>query len=349
MSILIQGVRAIDPSCGINTITDVYIEGTNVTIVAPNIKVSASVVIDGTGKLLIPGLIDIHAHLREPGREHKETIQTGGRAAAVGGFTSVCCMPNTLPALDSLETMAYVQHKALRSPVRIFPIAAITKGLKGQELTNAFALRTGGAVAFSDDGEPVMNTRLLYEALIQSKVHGAPIIVHCEDKFLSENGVMHEGEVSCSLGLPGIPAIAEESMIARDIALAQASKGHLHIAHVSTALGVSLIRQAKLAGIKLTAEVTPHHLTMTVDMVSSHSSLTKVNPPLRTKHDVQALREAIITGTIDCIATDHAPHSQEEKSMSYLQAPFGISGLETAFPMLMTELVLRGILSLEKL
>jgi len=294
-------------------------------------------------------VVDIHVHFREPGREHKETIASGCRAAAAGGFTSVCCMPNTLPPIDSVEAIEYVLNKAKQAVVECYPIAAITKGQQGQTLTEAAELKAAGAVAFSDDGEPVTNSLLLYQALLASKDHGLPIIVHCEDKQLAGKGAMHEGYRSALLGIPGIPAAAEDAMVARDLTLAEATGGRLHVAHVSTKGAITMIRQAKERGVQVTCEVTPHHLCLTHDAVSINDTNTKMNPPLRTHEDVQALRQALTDGVIDCIASDHAPHHRDEKAAAYKEAPFGIVGLETALPLMYTELVSSGLISIATL
>ena len=349
MKTLIKGARVIDPLHGIDTVEDVLINGNRIIQVGVNLIADDAEVIMAHGKLLVPGLIDIHVHLREPGREHKETIHSGCHAAAAGGFTTVCCMPNTLPPIDSASTVEYVLTKASTAAVNCHPIAAITVGQKGETLTNTKELQAAGAVAFSDDGEPVTNSRLLYEALLASKEHRLPIIVHCEDKHLAGKGAMHEGYRSTVLNIPGIPAAAEDAMVARDLTLAELSGGRLHVAHVSTQGAITLIRQAKERGVQVTCEVTPHHLCLTHDDVDMDDANTKMNPPLRTREDVDALLKALQDGTIDCIATDHAPHHRDEKAQGYREAPFGIVGLETALPLMVTELVLKNVVSLARL
>lgn len=346
---LIRGAQVIDPRQGLNDVCDVLIDGSTIGAVGANLQSDGAVVIDAHGKVLVPGLIDIHVHLREPGREHKETIRTGCQAAAAGGFTTVCCMPNTLPPIDTKETVQYVLAKADGAAARCHPIAAITVGQRGESLTNAKELKLAGAVAFSDDGEPVNNSRLLYEALLGSREHGLPIIVHCEDKHLAGKGAMHEGVRSRLLGLPGIPSAAEDAMVARDLCIAECTGGRLHVAHVSTAGAITLIRQAKERGVRVTCEVTPHHLCLTDEAVNHEDTNTKMNPPLRTARDVQALHQALQDGVIDCIATDHAPHHHDEKAQDYTSAPFGIVGLETALPLLITKLVQRNIITLDRL
>ena len=349
MKTLIKGARVIDPLHGIDTVQDVMVEGGRIAQVGADLAAENAAVVMAHGMVLVPGLIDIHVHLREPGREHKETIHSGCRAAAAGGFTTVCCMPNTLPPIDSASTIDYVLAKAATVPVNCHPIAAITLGQQGATLTDARELKAAGAVAFSDDGEPVSNSRLLYEALLASKEHGRPIIVHCEDKHLAGKGAMHEGYRSTVLNIPGIPAAAEDAMVARDLTLAELSGGRLHVAHVSTKGSITLIRQAKDRGVNVTCEVTPHHLCLTHDHVNIDDANTKMNPPLRTQDDVAELRKALQDGTIDCIATDHAPHHSDEKAQGYNEAPFGIVGLETALPLMITELVLTGVISLPRL
>lgn len=349
MKTLIVGARLLDPGNGVDKIADVLIADGKVTAIGQSLPHGDATVLDAREMVLTPGFVDIHVHLREPGREHKETVLTGCRAAAAGGYTTVCAMPNTLPPIDNADTVAYVVTKATLAPIRCYPIGAITVGQRGETLTRADELLSAGAVALSDDGEPVSNSRLLYQALVHSKSHGRPIIVHCEDKSLAGKGAMHEGDRSISLGLPGIPSAAEDSMVARDIALARATGGKLHIAHVSTAGSMLLIQQAKDSGLAVTCEVTPHHLVLTHDHITPEDANTKMNPPLRTLDDVEALRKALKEGYIDCIATDHAPHHCSEKALPYTQAPFGIVGLETAFPLLYTELVETELLTLSQL
>lgn len=362
----IKNGRIIDPSQNLDTTGDMLIREGRIQAIVSDIwsEVRADddglLVIDASGCIVCPGFVDLHAHLREPGYEDKETIATGTRAAAAGGFTTVCCMPNTNPAIDNLATLEHVRRVAeTTGSVRVLPIAAITKRREGNELAEMGELVRGGAVAFSDDGRPVPSSRIMRYALEYSTMLDRPIISHCEDLDLAKGGVMNEGVVATKLGLAGIPAAAEDIVVARDIALAEAVGGRLHIAHVSTRGSVELIRRAKDKGLAVTAEVTPHHLTLTEEWVAGrrggwglgslcnlgavapYDTNTKVNPPLRTSADVQALIQALRDGTIDAIATDHAPHTIVDKQCEYDLAEFGISGLETALGVLMT-LVHRG-------
>jgi len=361
--LLIHGGHIIDPSQGIDQIGDVLIaEGKIVQIgdtVAPNpslaVILSKAKNLDASGLTVCPGFTDLHCHLREPGFEEKETIATGTKAAAIGGFTTVCCMANTEPPLDIPVTVDWVKQKASRdSLVTLLPIGCITKGRKGEELTDMVELAEAGVVAFSDDGNTVASSQLMRRAMDYSRDLGLPVIDHCEDKALSDNGIINEGQMSAKLGIKGIPAAAEETMVARDLTLAKQTKARLHIAHVSTKGSVELIRHAKEEGILVTAEVTPHHLTLTEERITGKASNepfdtnAKVNPPLRTKEDVQALIEGLKDGIIDAIATDHAPHTLADKNCGLELAAFGISGFETAFGCLMS-LVHRGAVSLTQL
>jgi dihydroorotase len=306
----------------------------------------APTVLQAEGMIVCPGFIDLHCHLRQPGFEAKETIASGTMAAARGGFTTVCCMPNTNPPIDTEAVVEQVQMIAsAEAAVRVLPIGCITEGRSGKKLVGMSQLRKAGVVAFSDDGSPVWNSEIMRQALEQSKILDMPIIDHCDDLTLSGDGAMNDGMVASRIGYKGIPAAAEERMIARDIELAGLTGGRLHIAHVSTAGGVELIRKAKRQGINLTAEVTPHHLTLTEDMVITRGTSAKVSPPLRTEKDRNALVEALCEGVIDVIATDHAPHTEADKARSFEQAAFGISGLETALGSLMS-LVHRGEIDL---
>jgi dihydroorotase len=294
-------------------------------------------VFDAKGLVVCPGLIDLHSHLRDPGYEEKETIASGSRAAAKGGFTTIGCMPNTNPPLDSQTAIEYIKAKAAEEAViRVLPIGCISKGRKGKELTEMGELAAAGVIAFSDDGEPALNSYIMRQALDYSRAFGLPVTDHCEDTILTEGGQMNEGVVSAKLGLRGIPNAAEDIIVARDLALAELTGGWIHIAHTTTAGAVELIRRAKESGINITAEVTPHHLTLTEERVIGYDTNAKVNPPLRTEKDIKALIEGLNDNTIDIIATDHAPHTEGDKLCEFAKAPFGISGLETALGALMS-------------
>ena len=340
VSLLIRGGHIIDPSQGIDETGSLLIGegkvlwwgGGEITPPHPGYDV-----LHAEGLIVCPGFVDLHCHLRQPGFEEKETIATGTRAAARGGFTTVCCMPNTSPPLDSRSTIDYVKSKAANEgAVRVLPIGCISKGRAGEEPAELGELASIGAIAFSDDGDPLLNSRLMRQALDYSRDLDLPIIDHCEDTTLSKGGVMNEGVISTSLGLPGIPNAAEEIMVARDLALAQLTGGRLHIAHITTEGSVDLVRRAKEKGIRVTAEVTPHHLTLTEERVLGYDTNAKVNPPLRTRKDIQALIKGLNEGVIDFIATDHAPHTEADKQCEFVLAPFGISGFETALGSLMS-------------
>jgi dihydroorotase len=307
-------------------------------------------IIDADGAVVTPGLVDIHVHFREPGREDKETVLTGSRAAAAGGFTSVCCMPNTLPAIDNQETVKFVTSLAEKGDCKVYCIGAITKNRAGEELAEIGDLVKAGVVAISDDGEYLQNPGMMRRALEYSKMFDIPVISHAEDIYLAGDGVMNESFESSRLGMPGCPAVAEEIAIIRDIKLAGLTGGRLHVAHVSTAGGVEAIRRGKAEGVKVTAEVAPHHFTLTDNLIGERFDTNlRVNPPLRTEKDRQALIEGLIDGTIDCIATDHAPHTEEEKDVEFDRAPPGMIGLETSLGLAMTELANKGYLSIPDL
>jgi dihydroorotase len=353
--LLIRGGHIIDPSQGIDQVGDLLIAEGKIVQIGGTVILSKAQNLDATGLVICPGFVDLHCHLREPGFEDKETIATGTKAAAIGGFTTVCCMANTNPPLDSPSAIARVKRKASKdSLVAVLPIGCITRGRKGEELTDMAGLAEAGVAAFSDDGDPVASSQLMRRAMEYSRELGLPIIDHCEDKALSDNGIINEGQMSAKLGLKGIPAAAEEVMVARDLTLAKMTKSRLHIAHVSTKGSVELIRHAKEEGISVTAEVTPHHLTLTEERIAGESpnkpfdTNAKVNPPLRTKEDVQALIKGLKDGVIDAIATDHAPHTLADKNCAPELAAFGISGFETALGCLMS-LVHQGKISLTQL
>jgi len=294
-------------------------------------------VLDAKGLVVCPGLIDLHSHLRDPGYEEKETIASGSRAAARGGFTTICCMPNTNPPLDNQTAVEYIKSTAAaEGVVRVLPIGCISKGRKGKELAEMGELAAAGVIAFSDDGEPALNSYIMRQALDYSRAFELPITDHCEDTILTEGGQMNEGVLSAKLGLRGIPNAAEDIIVARDLALAELTGGWIHIAHTTTEGAVELIRRAKEKGINVTAEVTPHHLTLTEERVIGYNTNAKVNPPLRTERDIEALIQGLNDNTIDIIATDHAPHTEGDKLCEFALAPFGISGLETAFGSLMS-------------
>ena len=337
---LIQGGRLIDPVQRIDETGSLFISGGKITwlgkgeVTLPQPDYD---VLHAEGLIICPGFIDFHCHLRQPGFEEKETIATGTQAAARGGFTTICCMPNTNPPLDNQATIDYVKSTAAtEGVVRVLPIGCISKGRKGDELVDMGELASAGVIAYSDDGKPVASSRLMRQALDSSRAFGLPVIDHCEDSRLAEGGQMNEGIIATKLGLRGIPAAAEEIMVARDLALAQLTGARLHIAHVSTEGSVDLIRRAREKGIPVTAEVTPHHLTLTEEKVLGYDTNTKVNPPLRTKRDIQALIQGLNDHTIDIIATDHAPHTEADKRCDFALAPFGISGLETALGSLLS-------------
>jgi dihydroorotase len=353
-TIAIRGGRVIDPANGLDAVADVLTTDGRIAQVAPNAGKDTSETIDASGLVVCPGFVDIHTHLREPGFEHKETIATGTLAAARGGFTTVCAMPNTEPPIDSAGMIEFILRTAqTQGHVRVLPIACVTRGRAGRELADLAELAKAGAVAFSDDGASVANAHLMRRALEYAGMLGHPVIDHCEDAALSAGGVMHEGWVSTRLGLQGIPAAAEEAMVARDVALAEATGSHVHIAHVSTAGSVEMVRQAKARGVPVTAEVTPHHVTLTHETIIGSSEASgglaydtnaKVSPPLRMPADVAACVEGLRDGTIDCITTDHAPHAIQDKLCEFDAAAFGISGLETALGLSLTALPLEDAL-----
>lgn len=349
MKKIIKGGKVVDPSRGIYGIMDVYICNGIVKAVDKNIEAEDAEIINAHGKIVIPGLIDMHVHLREPGFEAKENIESGSRAAAAGGYTSVACMPNTNPVIDNKTVVRFIKDRAREvHKVNIYAIGAVTKGLKGEELAEMADMRAAGAVAFSDDGKPVMNSGLMRRALEYAAMFDVPIISHSEDTNLSADGVINEGRASAVLGLKGIPAAAEEVMVARDVILSEMTGSRLHIAHVSTKRSVEIIRRAKERGVKVTAEAAPHHFTLTEDSVMSFDTNTKVNPPLRSAEDVEAVKQGLKDGTIDAIATDHAPHTYEDKDTEYDNAAFGISGIETAIPLVVTYLINTGVLTLSQ-
>lgn len=345
MKLLIKGGRVVDPANDIDAVMDVMIEDGLIKAIEVNILDRDGIIIDAAGKIVCPGFIDMHVHLREPGFEYKEDIASGTRAAAAGGFTTICCMPNTDPVIDTAAVASFVRERAVRSGiVNVLPIGCISKQQAGKEITEMADLVAAGCVAVSDDGKPVSDASLMRNALEYAKMFDLPVLSHCEDRTLSRDGQMHEGYHSVIYGLKGIPAAAEEIMVARDIVLAELTGGNVHICHASTRGSMDLIREAKARGLNVTCEVTPHHLVLTDEIVGDYDTDTKVNPPLRSSEHLEALRAALQDGTVDCIATDHAPHHFESKDCEYDLASFGISGLETAVAVIMDALVSKDIL-----
>jgi dihydroorotase len=349
--ILIQGGRVIDPSRGSDGVADVYLTDGRVAGVGRNIAgEEGTLVIPAAGKVVAPGLIDLHVHLREPGQEDLETVATGAMAAAAGGFTAVCAMPNTDPVVDNQGTVGFIVSQAQRAAkARVYPIGAISLGQKGEKLAEFGELVGAGAVAVSDDGKPVMSSHLMRTALEYARTFSIPVADHCEDLALAQGGAMHEGIVATRLGLKGIPAAAEEIMVARDIILAELTGGHVHLCHMSTRGSVELIRRGKERGIRVTAEATPHHFSLTHDACEGYNTNAKMNPPLREDADREAVRQALRDGTLDVIASDHAPHHYDAKEREFDDAPNGILGLETALGLAISELVETGLMSLSDL
>lgn len=348
-SLVIKGARLVDPANGLDHTTDITVENGLITSIGEAPAGFKGEIIAGSGWVVTPGFFDLHVHLREPGYEHKETVQTGCLAAAAGGFTGIACMPNTNPAIDNPGLVDFVRGQADGYPVEVHPIAATTKGRKGETLTEMSELMSVGVRAFSDDGSPVASADVMRRALEYAGMLGAVVIEHCEEPSLTAGGIMHEGADSTRLGLVGWPSIGEEIALQRNIFLAQFTGGRLHAAHVSTAHGVEMIREAKKRGIDVTAEATPHHLSLDCSLLSSYSADFKVNPPLRENKDIEALIKGLADGTIDCIATDHAPHQEDEKEVELAAAPFGMLGLETAFAVVYTHLVKQHRLSFDRL
>ncbi|MDO4551811.1 MAG: dihydroorotase [Planctomycetia bacterium] len=344
-TILITNGRVIDPSQNMDRITNILIENGRIT--AYDIQPSGRErEIDASGMIVAPGLVDLHVHLREPGGEDAETISSGTEAAINGGYTSIACMPNTTPPTDTQAAVEYIKAQAARADrCNVYPVACISKNREGKELSEMGQLAAAGAVGFTDDGSCVSNAELMRRALEYAKMFDLPVMSHAEDEHLSLQGVMHEGLTSVRLGLRGIPSAAEDVITGRDIILSEYTHGRLHLMHVSTKTSVALIRNAKLHGVPVTAEVTPHHLTLTDDLLESYDTNLKMNPPLRDKSDVAACIQGLLDGTLDCISTDHAPHAREKKEREFDFAPFGVTGLETALGVISTYLVKPGILT----
>jgi dihydroorotase len=351
-TICIQGGTVIDPG-HVNGRADVFIKNGKIVEVGYPLKHSLKedafvTILDASGWIVAPGLVDLHCHLREPGFEYKETIQTGSASAVAGGFTSICCMPNTQPVNDNAAITKFMLTKGQEAgKARVFPIGAITKNSDGEELANIGELVEAGCIAISDDGRPVMNSLVMRRALEYAKAFGVPVIDHCEDLHLTDGGCMNEGVVSTELGMPGIPDASEEVMVARNLALADLTGVCVHLAHLSTARSVELVRHAKAQGLPVSAEVCPHHFSITEEAVRGYKANAKMNPPLRTAEDMGALRQGLVDGTIDVIATDHAPHAIQEKQLEFDAAPFGIVGFETALPLTL-RLVQENVLSMEQ-
>lgn len=348
-SYLFKHAHVIDPVTGLDGERDILVVDGVIDRIAESIGTTAAETVDLTGAVAAPGFCDMHVHFREPGFEYKESLLTGARSAAAGGFTAVACMPNTNPVIDTAEVVEALKARSANLPVDIRFIGAVSRGREGKELAPMAELARAGVVGFSDDGSPVFNTRLLRIALEYARMFDLPVIQHAEDPYLFEGGAMNEGYMSTVLGLPGIPSLSEDTIVQRDIAIAEYVDGHYHVAHLSTAGAADAVRRAKERGLNVTCEVTPHHFTLTDEAVRGYDTNTKMNPPLRTMDDVIALKEALRDGVIDAIATDHAPHGCDEKQVEYIYAPFGIIGLETAIGLAVRELVVPGYLSLHEM
>ena len=350
MSIVIKNGRVIDPASGTDRVCDVLIAEEKIAAVGDNLSHAGAEVFDASGLVVAPGFIDMHVHLREPGFEHAETIESGSRAAAAGGFTSICCMPNTKPVNDSVTVTSYIVERARRyAAVNVFPIGAITKGSLGEELAAIGAMKAAGAVAISDDGRPVMNSLVMRRAMEFAKAYGLPVIDHCEDLNLSAGGDMHEGRLSVRWGLRGIPAASEDVMVARDLVLAELTGARYHVAHISTRNSVTMVEYARRQGLAVTCEATPHHFALTDEHMAPYDSNYKMKPPLRAACDCAAVIDGIVAGTVSAIATDHAPHAGSEKMQEFERCPFGIIGLETALPLALERLVHPGRITLNRM
>jgi len=350
MPIVIRNGRVIDPASGTDAVADVLIADGRIAGVAPNLSAPNAEVYDAGGMIVAPGFIDMHVHLREPGFEHAETIESGSRAAAAGGFTSICCMPNTKPVNDSVTVTSYIVERArAKAAVNVFPIGAITKGSAGEEISAIGGMKGEGAVAISDDGQPVMNARVMRRAMEFARSYDLPIIQHCEDLNLSAGGDMHEGANSVRWGLRGIPAASEDVMVSRDLILAQLTGARYHVAHISTANAVSMVAYARRQGLPVTCEVTPHHFALSDEDMGAYDSNYKMKPPLRGTTHREAIVYALARGTITAIATDHAPHAGSDKMQEFERCPFGVIGLETAVAVALEHLVTPGRITLERM
>ncbi len=348
--LLIRNGRVIDPASGMDAVADVLIENGVVAGAGAGLSAAGAEVFDASGLIVAPGFIDIHVHLREPGIEYAETIETGSKAAAAGGFTSICCMPNTLPVNDSATVTSYIVDRARRfAVVNVLPVGAITKGSAGEELAAIGSMKAAGAVAISDDGNPVMNARVMRRAMEYARSFDVPIINHCEDLNLSAGGDMHEGVESVRLGMRGIPAASEDVMVARDILLAEITGARYHVAHISTRNAVAMVAEARRRGVPVTCEAAPHHFSLCDSEMQAYDSNYKMKPPLRSACDVRAVVEAIAAGVVDAIASDHAPHPGSEKMQEFPRCPFGIIGLETSVGLALEKLVHTGRIPLERM
>ena len=352
MRILIKNGRVIDPENGIDKVTDIFVDKGVISEIGDNLELEGieMEVIDAKGKIVTPGLVDMHCHLRDPGQEYKEDIETGTRAAVMGGITSVACMPNTKPVVDNEAVVSYIINKAKEvGYCNVYPIGAVSKGLKGEELAEIGEMKFAGAVAISDDGRPVTESGLMRRAMEYADMFDMKVISHCEDLGLADGGYMNEGAVATAMGLRGISRAAEEVMVSRDIIIAEAIGTPIHIAHVSTRLSVDLVRQAKKRGVRVTCETCPHYFTLTEKAVEGFNTFAKMNPPLRTDDDVQAIKDGLADGTIDCIVTDHAPHHIDEKNCEFANALNGIVGFETSLGLGLKYLVNEGVLTINEL
>jgi dihydroorotase len=350
VKLLVKNGRVICPASNHDAVADVLVEDGRIAAVAPGLSAPGADIIDATGLVVTPGFIDIHVHLREPGFEHAETIRTGALAAAAGGFTTVCCMPNTSPVNDSATVTSYIVETARREAVvNVFPIGAITKGSQGEELASIASMAAAGAVAISDDGRPVMNSRVMRRAMEIARPLDIPVIDHCEDLNLSAGGDMHECIDSVRLGIRGIPSAAEDVMVARDIILAEITGARYHVAHISTKNAVAMVAFAKQRGLPITSEATPHHIALHTGHMKPYDSNYKMKPPIRCAHDTAAVVDGVVSGAVDCIATDHAPHAGDDKMQEFEKCPFGITGLETALGLSLEAFVQTGLVSLPRL